>query len=227
MIHNGKNGRSPIPGYTDPFIDESDPSWRIQDAGKKVFAECGYERTSISAICKKAGVNRAMVSYYHGGKLTLYRIIMETAVGRFTRHLRETVYNIEEPLKRLRAFIEIQIGFYLNEREIGKIIEREMGSNFVNAGDILTNNFIQALAILTDVIQQGIDSGDFDKSITPNDAAIFIIGAVSVQFVLNSFTQRIIFSPELVKEQGDRLSDRIFNLVVYGISPKGIIEKTS
>ena len=44
-------------------------------AGTELFAERGYEGVPVWAIAKKAGVNKAMISYHFGGKRQLYREI--------------------------------------------------------------------------------------------------------------------------------------------------------
>ena len=45
-------------------------------AGTRLFAERGYEGTPLSAIADRAGVNKALVSYYFGGKRKLYLAIV-------------------------------------------------------------------------------------------------------------------------------------------------------
>lgn len=50
---------------------------RILEAATKLFAQKGFDRTSIREICKKAEVNLCMISYYWGGKQELYQGIIE------------------------------------------------------------------------------------------------------------------------------------------------------
>ena len=50
---------------------------RILEAATALFARKGYDGTSIRDICKEAGVNLCMISYYWGGKQELYQGIIE------------------------------------------------------------------------------------------------------------------------------------------------------
>jgi TetR/AcrR family transcriptional regulator len=48
----------------------------LLDAGTTLFAERGYDGVSVSAIAGRAGANKALVSYYFGGKRKLYLAIV-------------------------------------------------------------------------------------------------------------------------------------------------------
>ncbi len=50
---------------------------RLLDAAKKVFAEYGFDETTVRAICARAGVNLAAVNYHFGGKDKLYLAVLE------------------------------------------------------------------------------------------------------------------------------------------------------
>src|SRR6478735_1153090 len=45
---------------------------RLLDAAEEVFAAKGYEAASVEEITKRAGANRAAISFHFGGKERLY-----------------------------------------------------------------------------------------------------------------------------------------------------------
>jgi AcrR family transcriptional regulator len=59
---------------------------RIMKAAERLFAERGYEGTSIRAIVAKARVNQAAINYHFAGKDGLYREVLRAAFRALTEH---------------------------------------------------------------------------------------------------------------------------------------------
>ncbi len=57
---------------------------RIFKAAQRLFAEHGYEATSVRAIVAKARVNQAAINYHFAGKEGLYREVLRAAFGALT-----------------------------------------------------------------------------------------------------------------------------------------------
>ena len=49
----------------------------ILDAAEALFAEKGYDGTSLQEICDRAGVTRGLPNYFFGSKEELYRSVLE------------------------------------------------------------------------------------------------------------------------------------------------------
>ena len=62
--------------------DGIDARQRLLAAGIRLFAEHGFEKTSVRALAQAAGVNLGAISYYFGDKEGLYRaLFVEPPVG--------------------------------------------------------------------------------------------------------------------------------------------------
>ena len=57
---------------------------RILKAAERLFAEHGYEDTSVRAIVAKARVNQAAINYHFAGKNGLYREVLRAAIQALT-----------------------------------------------------------------------------------------------------------------------------------------------
>src|SRR5271157_5968180 len=57
---------------------------RILKAAERLFAERGYDATSIRAIVAKARVNQAAINYHFDGKDGLYREVLRAAFRALT-----------------------------------------------------------------------------------------------------------------------------------------------
>jgi len=95
----------------------------IVKAATNLFAENGFEGTTVRAIVAKARVNQAAINYHFDGKEGLYREILQTAVGAFMRD--EPRADGAGPLPReeaLRRFIHQQLRPLLARDEMSRYI---------------------------------------------------------------------------------------------------------
>ena len=64
---------------------ERNPQGRILDAAEKMFADAGFEGTSLRDIVREAGVNLATVYYYFDSKAGLIAAVIERRLGPLRR----------------------------------------------------------------------------------------------------------------------------------------------
>lgn len=78
---------------------------RILKAAERLFAERGYEATSIRTIVAKARVNQAAINYHFAGKDGLYREVLRAAFRALTEH---QLAHVEEmkAMSREQALVE-------------------------------------------------------------------------------------------------------------------------
>ena len=71
-------GRSP---GRPPVDAEDDVRSALLDAANKLFLKHGFERVTARQIAVAAGTTAAMIHYYFGNKLGLFRAMLERAIG--------------------------------------------------------------------------------------------------------------------------------------------------
>ena len=95
---------------------------RILKAAERLFAERGYDGTSIRAIVAKARVNQAAINYHFAGKDGLYREVLRAAFMRLTEqqiaHAAETRAMSREAA--LGEFIRHQLRPLMARDELGR-----------------------------------------------------------------------------------------------------------
>ncbi|WP_025687962.1 TetR/AcrR family transcriptional regulator [Paenibacillus zanthoxyli] len=57
--------------------EENDVKLRILQAAKKLFAQQGFNATTVRQICEEAGANVSLVSYYFGGKDKVFKALFK------------------------------------------------------------------------------------------------------------------------------------------------------
>ena len=81
---------------------------KIISAAQTVFAEKGFNRTSVRDICNLADVNIAMIKYYFKDKEGLYRELIQNFFEEKQKKFANTekILIEKDPEKRLRFFLE-------------------------------------------------------------------------------------------------------------------------
>lgn len=97
---------------------------RILDAAKRLFAERGYDATSVRQICEEAGANVALVSYHFGGKEKLLNSLCEQFFP--DQEVFHEFDLIEDPVERVKKFIIEHYKWKRNNLEVGQIVYNEM-----------------------------------------------------------------------------------------------------
>ena len=82
---------------------------RLLQAGMRLFAQHGFAKVTVRDICKKARANVAAVNYHFGGKVGLYRAVVETAIltMQSTTDAARAAGDGKAPEARLRNYISV------------------------------------------------------------------------------------------------------------------------
>lgn len=97
---------------------------RILESATTLFAQKGFDGTSIREICKKANVNLCMISYYWGGKRELYEGIIENLIEQQTEYARTFMdldkspseYSKSECIELLITILERAVDFLYSNK---------------------------------------------------------------------------------------------------------------
>ena len=107
---------------------------QLLDVGRKLFAERGYDGTSVEEIASRAGVSKPVVYEHFGGKEGLYAVVVDREVQRlldtFTAALTgdKPRLLLEQATLALLTYIEDQAdGFRILVRESPVGLERSGG----------------------------------------------------------------------------------------------------
>lgn len=93
---------------------------KIIEVATALFAQKGFEGASTREICKFAGVNISLISYYFGGKEELYKRIVEEIVQKIINYAQQNILMGASPemLDVLGKEEKVQIFFTAMEKMI-------------------------------------------------------------------------------------------------------------
>ncbi len=81
----------------------------IMEVAEKLFAENGFDGTSVRQIAKAADINVAMISYYFGSKEKLLEAMLLFRISDYMSELQNTITPTMTPLEKINCFIKIVI----------------------------------------------------------------------------------------------------------------------
>ncbi|OOG72720.1 TetR/AcrR family transcriptional regulator [Flavobacterium sp. A45] len=146
--------------------DFNEKQIQILRVAETLFAEKGFDGTSIRDIAKEAKINIAMVSYYFGSKEQLLEAIILNRATAIKLQLDILTLEDLDPLQKIHKLIELYIDKINSNRCIYKIMHFEFSTsqrviNLQAFTDLKKGN----LKSLETIIQDGQEKGIFRKDI--------------------------------------------------------------
>ncbi|WP_102272484.1 TetR/AcrR family transcriptional regulator [Cytobacillus massiliigabonensis] len=122
---------------------------QILSAARILFAEKGYEGTTVRQICQEAEVSLALVSYHFGGKENVFFQLFEPIRQLFLN----MKYDLTDPLDALKNFCKQFIIFRNEEHELIAILQQELVMNSPRL-EMLTDVFLPSWEQLRVILQE-------------------------------------------------------------------------
>lgn len=154
---------------------QSDVKRRILDAAEQLFADKGYDATSITDITESAGVGRALIYYYFKDKRDLYISIINDG-GDHMIEVVKSAYNFEgTAFERLRYFIEQFRRLHINRPNIGRLGMRADLEGSLMFDEHAREHFNTMSSILVRIVEKGIEQGEI-RNLDPQKAVHMLDG---------------------------------------------------
>jgi AcrR family transcriptional regulator len=221
-IHNLLNSKQGHPGDPVPQPVEKERNATrsraaILDAAERLFAERGYEATSLTEVGAAAGVSRGTPGYFFGSKTDLYRAVLERAFAEVRDAVRagraRALASSQSPEAILAGAVSDYFDFLAARPNFIRLIEREAlggarhleGAGYLSAGQ-------EALAAIS--AELGLDDAE------SGDAAQLLLSVISLCWfpLIHGRTVAPAVGVEL-EDLADleRRKRHVVNLVVHGI----------
>jgi AcrR family transcriptional regulator len=144
----------------------NDKQIQILEVAEKLFAENGFDGTSIRDISKEAKINIAMVSYYFGSKERLLEALVLQKTAGLKLQLENLLAENLEPVAKVNKLVAFYVDRIDRSRGIYRILHFELSSkknilNLQSFSDIKKMN-LKSLEI---IIKDGQSKGVFRKDV--------------------------------------------------------------
>ena len=190
----------------------------ILDAAERLFADQGYDATSLSHVGQAAGVSRGTPGYFFGSKADLYRAVLERCFGAVRRAVASgrdrALASGEAPEVVLAGAVAEYFDFLVARPSFLRLLERQaLGSgNAVLPGADHLEAGREALAALAQEV--GLDPGP------SGDAAQLLLSIVSLCWFPLVHARTVGAAVGVALDDPEALARRkrhVIDLVLYGV----------
>lgn len=204
------------------FYDESSKD-RILKSAVKLFAQKGFEATSTREICKDAGVNLCMISYYFGGKQELYNAIIDTLVKKQTEYA-ESFIDLNTNPENLSKQEQVNLLFEILDKFIDFFYSNVTGDLIVF---LIKEQQKETFSIKTPAIDffRKLIAAIFDKEENDKDIifkTVFILSQMNSPRVFPAFSLKKLRQDEFTEEDKNTIKNNVKLYVKTLLKESGI-----
>lgn len=174
---------------------------RILVAARRLFAQQGFDATTVRQICREAKSNLALVSYHFGGKESVFFSLFDAYFP-----IEELCFEdpVEDPVEDLRQVIAKLVRFKLEQPEMVTIIQQEILMNSPRLKG-MSRYMYPVYSRLRQVLEKGREQGIFQFGST--DHTMIFVMAVSAFPAKNAFIRPLLSNQQL--EMKDLFEDTV------------------
>ena len=186
-----------------------DKKEHILNVAIDLFAEKGFEGTSIRDLASKAEVNIAMINYYFGSKEKLFETIVEYKSSYLRERLEEITNDTQKTdIEKIDAVIDHFVHRLLTNHKYHRLIHQEL---LLMQREKLHSTIIKSFSknkeLIKGIIENGMSRGVFRK-VDPELTIVTITGTINQVMLSKSMCS-------IIMERGedyDVYTDEVFKI---------------
>ena len=144
---------------------------KIFETSMKLFAQKGYDATSIEEITATVGVAKGTLYYHFSSKEEIFNFLVEEGMKLLKNSIDIKISKLDNARDKLRAVILIQIKIISKYEDFMTIVLSQIWGH--EPRNLMCKNYVvEYIKTIEQIIQEGMDKGE----IIPGDAEILASG---------------------------------------------------
>lgn len=150
---------------------------KLFDAAMELIGERGFTDASVDEIVERAGVAKGTVYYHFTGKAELVEALIADRFAPLAEAFRNAAaQNADDPRAAIEAIVRAELEFLSEHSSFSKLLLTEMWREDRVWRDTLVLARRALFSVISDVVKQGVASGEFRDDIDPEFAASALFG---------------------------------------------------
>jgi AcrR family transcriptional regulator len=154
----------------------------ILDAALAVFAQKGFAATKLDDVAAKAGITKGTIYLYFDSKQALFEALARQSVGAQIEQVTAQLANFSGTSAQLLRFVLSTMGHFAmtSDRVVLPRLVLAEAANFPQLAEFWRREIVErGIALMSGIIQRGIDRGEFRK-IEPQHAARLCVAPILI-----------------------------------------------
>jgi TetR/AcrR family transcriptional regulator len=186
----------------------------------RVFAECGYEGTSIATIADNAGLSKQNLMYYFPTKQALYERVLDGVLDEWLERMEYLADPLQDPRDVLRAYVQAKLRFSREQPLASRVYAMEVISGAQLYGQQIQERVVPLLRKDIEVFEGWIRAG----KIAPVNAThlLFSIWAMTQSYADFAAQMALVLNrKQLSKKDFEDAEKMITDMVLSAVAISG------
>jgi TetR/AcrR family transcriptional regulator len=189
----------------------------ILDVATRLFAERGYDGTSINDVAARVGMRKASLFYHFATKDALYEAVLERLVARVQLALEAIYASSGTYPDRLDAVTDTVVSVLSSHPYAARLLLREA----MDWGPVIRGTLLDRILVVLEAGAAWVRAGQEQGSFVEGDPKQFVLSAIGLHFLpfalgqlVERYTGTDVFGPAFVAARKQALKTQVRDLHV-------------
>jgi len=165
----------------------------ILKAARKLFFEKGFKPVTVESIARKAELSKGSIYLYYNSKEEIYTQILLNDIDKFHKSISDLLQNPSSASESLVKLANIYVDFFLNDRELFRILMTFMlHTSDMHLPEDLNDHIVKTtnktIGIIEQVFKYGVERGEFPATLNLRQNRNAVWGMLNGIISLHLFT---------------------------------------
>ncbi|MCU6432372.1 TetR/AcrR family transcriptional regulator [Undibacterium sp. Jales W-56] len=191
----------------------------ILEQAVRLFAECGYEGTSIATIAEQVGLSKQNLLYYFPSKQALYQRVLDDVLNAWLERMNSLADDSREPEELLRDYIVAKLRFSRERPWGSRVYAMEVIGGAKVYGADIRKKVVPLLRKDIEIFEKWITEGKI-AAVNPTHL-LFAIWAMTQSYADFATQMSLVMNrKQLNKKDFDDAEKLIVDMVLAGLALK-------
>lgn len=169
---------------------------RILDEATRLFAELGYDGTSVQAIADAVGIRKPSLLYWFPTKEALRNAVLEEMLIHWKEELPRVLTAATTGKDRFASGVNAVLGFFKSRPARARLVVREMLDRPDEVRALLEEHFRPWTRMITDYIRMGQGAGSVQGDVDPEAWVVQVVTMAIGTMAVGDVTGALVARPE-------------------------------